>query len=463
MLSAQEGNYKFENYGSRSILLSGSVTGSVEDLELAYYNPARLAQVDNPIFSINAKAYQWNLIKIRDAFDDEEELKSSQFGGIPSMLVGAFKIKKWEKHQFAYSFITKSRSNYNLSFDSGLREEDIIDIVPGPEEINSVTSLGNNLKEEWFGLSWAMPIDSTFSVGASLFGSTYRLNSSNNRRVSIDTEEGVIAYNQLISFTQKSYGVFAKLALAWKLDKMDLGLTVSLPYLAVYNKGKFSYEEVLAGSGSDLDFLTKVGFNDLDSNRRVPLSIAVGAGIPIGRTTISANLEWYSGTGNYRRINIPSFDRDESNEQLDELSFNLNEELRSIVNFAVGVEFFISERLKGYGSFSTDFSAYKDNPNIFDLIDQTEEDINFRQDYYHVGGGVELIFNWANLILGANFAQASANFRSPEPLPLEYITTSSTNGASLINTRWQFIIGIDIPFLDDLNPLTRKEPEELDE
>ena len=112
-LWAQEGNYKFENYGSRSILMSGSVTGSVEDLELTYYNPARLAQVENPVFSINAKAYQLSEIRIRDAFDEEEELRSSQFGGIPSMLVGSFKVKKWEGHQFAYSFITKARSNFN--------------------------------------------------------------------------------------------------------------------------------------------------------------------------------------------------------------------------------------------------------------------------------------------------------------------------------------------------------------
>lgn len=460
-LWAQEGNYKFENYGSRSILMSGSVTGSVEDLELTYYNPARLAQVENPVFSINAKAYQLSEIRIRDAFDEEEELRSSQFGGIPSMLVGSFKVKKWEGHQFAYSFITKARSNFNLSFDSGLIELDAIEEFPGPEQFNSVTSLGNDLKEEWFGISWATAIDSTLSVGASLFGSTYRLNSSNNRRVAIETQEGVLAYNQIISFTQKSYGIFAKAALAWKLEKFNLGLTVSLPYLAILNKGEFSYEELLAG-GTQLDFLTKEGFNDLDSKRKVPLSIAVGAGIPIGKTTLSTNVEWYSAVGNYRRIEIPSFDRNDNDNELDELSFNLNESRRSIVNFAVGVEFFFSEKLKGYGSFSTDFSSYIDNPNIFDLIDQTDDEISFKQDYYHFGGGVELIFNWANLILGANFAQSSTNFRPPQSLPIDSIANTSTD-ASLINTRWQFIVGIDIPFLDDLNPLKGREAEEPEE
>ena len=56
-LSAQ-GNYKQENYGNRSILLNGNVTGSVSDLGLTYYNPARLAMIENVAFAINAKTYE---------------------------------------------------------------------------------------------------------------------------------------------------------------------------------------------------------------------------------------------------------------------------------------------------------------------------------------------------------------------------------------------------------------------
>ena len=32
----QQGNYKFNNFGNRSILLSGNVTGSVSDIGLVY-------------------------------------------------------------------------------------------------------------------------------------------------------------------------------------------------------------------------------------------------------------------------------------------------------------------------------------------------------------------------------------------------------------------------------------------
>ena len=64
LISAQ-GYYNNENFGNRSLLLSGNVTGSVNDLGLTYYNPARIAIIENPVFSINAKAYQFNSIKFK--------------------------------------------------------------------------------------------------------------------------------------------------------------------------------------------------------------------------------------------------------------------------------------------------------------------------------------------------------------------------------------------------------------
>ena len=62
-------NYRIESFGNRSILLSGNITGSVEDLGLTYYNPARLALLKTPTFSINAKAYEFNLITLKNAID----------------------------------------------------------------------------------------------------------------------------------------------------------------------------------------------------------------------------------------------------------------------------------------------------------------------------------------------------------------------------------------------------------
>ena len=59
-------NYKYENFGNRSILLNGNVTGSVDDLGATYYNPARLALIEDPVFAINAKIYELTDTKIEN-------------------------------------------------------------------------------------------------------------------------------------------------------------------------------------------------------------------------------------------------------------------------------------------------------------------------------------------------------------------------------------------------------------
>ena len=67
---AQDGHYWTENYGNKSMLLSGTVNASVNDLGAVYYNPGRLGQIENPAFVINAKVYEWRTLKVEDGVDE---------------------------------------------------------------------------------------------------------------------------------------------------------------------------------------------------------------------------------------------------------------------------------------------------------------------------------------------------------------------------------------------------------
>ena len=71
-----QGYYNDENFGNRSILLSGNVTGSVDDLGLTYYNPARLAIIEEPNFTISARAYQLGSVKVENVFGRNQKLAS---------------------------------------------------------------------------------------------------------------------------------------------------------------------------------------------------------------------------------------------------------------------------------------------------------------------------------------------------------------------------------------------------
>lgn len=144
---AQETNYNFENYGNRSVLLSGNVTGSVEDLGLTFYNPSRLAMVKNDVFTVNAKIYSLNKIRVENDLGQERAIiNNSQFLAIPALVAGTF---KWKGEQFAYSAISRYRHEVRLQYDSPLMPIEDIDLIERTTRIR----LNSIAKDELVGLS----------------------------------------------------------------------------------------------------------------------------------------------------------------------------------------------------------------------------------------------------------------------------------------------------------------------
>ena len=100
----QHGNYKFNNFGNKSILLSGNVTGSVEDIALAFYNPSRLTEVEDTRFAFNARAYQLSSLKLTNVLGEDSAQSKNNFDGVPSMAGGTFNLFGT---RFAFSFLSR--------------------------------------------------------------------------------------------------------------------------------------------------------------------------------------------------------------------------------------------------------------------------------------------------------------------------------------------------------------------
>ncbi len=438
-----QSNYNLENFGNKSILLSGNVTGSVEDLGLTYYNPARIAIVENPVFSINAKGYQLNQYKLKNAFGLNRNLSSSDFQGVPSMVAGTFKIKKLEeKHLFAYSFLSRTRSNLDLGYstdDISLNNLDEIDRLA-----NNIR-LKNKISDEWFGITWGMKIKDNFSVGISGFASIYSARSSNDvHYASIDDNGTVKQYNNEISYGQNSYGLFWKLGLAYIFPKFELGLNIDLPYIEVVSNGRFSYQEFLSGFGEPTDIFEYYKYEGLNAQRKEPLGISVGAGIPLKKSKIHLKLDWHNGVPSYHKITIPSSESD-----IDEISqFQFVEELNQVFNFGAGGEFFINDKYSAYASFSTDFSAVKNNANIFDVVDDESTDVNLSANFFHLAGGMDMSLKWGHLVFGVTYSHGHSSFQHNNYPKILDVDDVLKNNADIDYTRWRFIIGLDIPIFN---------------
>jgi hypothetical protein len=447
---AQQGNYKFNNFGNRSILLSGNVTGSVTDIGLTYYNPSRLTEVENTGFAFNAKAYQLSSLKVSNVFVEDSNINSTSFNGVPSMAGGTFSLFGT---RFGYSFISKSRADNNISYSSDFLRDNILNIFPNAEAYRVTTNLRTKVKDDWFGLTWAKRISEKFSLGISAFGSNYEYSGGSNLNHTIDSSDRVSFYQNTVGFSQKSYGLFVKLGANYHFKTFDLGVNVNLPYIEVYNDGRFNYNKVISGVGTEFDQFYSYDLQNLTAQRREPLGVSAGAGIPVGKGKLHLNIDYVHGLSVYNRIDIPSIDS--GNSELTPVLFK--EERKDIVNFGAGFEIHMTDRIKSYLSFSTDYNAFIRNANIFDLNTNESREINIGEDFMHYSFGIDLKLNFASIILGTTYTNSSAEFINPTDIDQSGVIFNADSLAKIEYSRWQFVVGIEIPVLEKINPIKKEQ------
>ena len=443
VLSGQEGNYKFENFGNQSVLLSGNVTGSVADLGLVFYNPARLALIENPSFTIGGKAYEWSKYYFDDVLQTDQSLSANRFGGLPATLAGTFELKFLPGHKFAYSIISRYRSDIRLLYDSGLLSEVELPQVPDAEESFTELDFRDRLRDDWFGITWAYPISETFSVGVSLFGSIYEHNGLGNILINVKRETGnVITYTNRLNYNQKTYGGQIRIGAAWNTANLEMGVNVSLPFIAVKQRASFNYQESLSGFSSDRDYIIALDYGDLENNRKTATGIAYGIGVPWKKHKLHLNLSWNAAISSYDRIELPE-------EVLVDLEENpFKDKFKGVINFGAGGTFYVSPSLNIIGSFSSDFSATEESVNLFDLINQSDEDINLLNDLWHFALGVDFNRPWGNIVLGTSYASTGSNIGTAPVIPGDGDQAQPRNITTQVKyERWRFIVGVEIPLI----------------
>ena len=426
-------------------MLNGNVTGSAEDLGLTYYNPARLAFIEEPAIVLAGKAYQLINYDLEDVLGSEIDLSESNFNGVPSIFSGTFKLKKLPNHQFAYSFISRYRSNIELSYNSGVEEGLVIGNLTEISQSFTEIQFKNRLRDEWYGVSWAHKLNDKLSVGASLFGSIYELNGRGDILISGESDTGeVVSYVSRPSFKQKTYGMIVKLGAAYQLDSLSLGLNITTPFISFKNKADVDSEEFLSGISPEEDYFRVIDLNDLDSKRRTATSIAFGAGYPIGKSKLHMSVDWTAGISSYDRIELPEIPDDI---RLDQTTFT--EELKSVFNFGAGADIFISPSIRLLASFSSDYSATVTSPDLFDVVNQSDENVNLFGDFWHFGFGPDLTFKWGKITLGTTYSRSSVKLDDAPDIPddgePEPISITSAVGFE----RWRFIIGLEIPLITE--------------
>jgi len=449
-VSAQDAHYWTEQFGTKSMLLSNSVVGVVDDLGAVYYNPARLGLADNPAFVISGKVYELNKQTIHNATGDDPNAtkRTNKFGGAPSLVAGTFSIKGWDNHHFAYAFLTRRWMDSKISGGIDSYGE-LVEILPGEEFFSGAINAGKNFNEEYIGGSWSYSGNEKFSIGVTGFLNIRDQSASVMTQLQAYNYSDLVLYQNRKAYSFKNYGILFKLGFAADLDPVQLGLTITTPTIALKGNGTFSYEQYLAGVSSEEVVYVRNIQEGVESIYKTPFSIAAGLGFKLWGGKIMCTGEYYHKIANYSIMQGSAFEGQSTGL---EITPQLEDQLSSVFNIGVGYNFVISEQINGYLSYSTDYSAAVNSNNNFDDFSMDLQASTFFSNINHYGGGIVMNFTRAEITLGTTLAKAKYQILQPIDFP-------DGDGGSIVDpnkysdvswNRWRFIIGISIPFLNNV-------------
>ena len=449
---AQDGHYWSENYGNRSMLLSGTVNASVEDLGAVFYNPGRLGMIENPAFVISAKVYEWSTIRIKDGLDEGVDLNKSSFGGAPSLVAGTFSVPFLKDHKFAYSFLTRQKTK--ADFFVRVEEEDAeFDYIPGKVLFNGKFNFNTNFTEEWIGLTWSPPIAEKFSVGLSNFVSIVNRSSSVALDMkTLDDTNQIASLSTHRQYGYETYGLLWKLGFSWDLSPIQLGLTVTTPKVNLRGNGSTVYEQYLigvdtTGNGNNNDIYIFNNQKDLKTEYRSPWALGFGVGIHFKKAIIHLSAEWYDKVPQYTILDTDPFIGQSSG---DTLTFSLVDALNPVFNYGIGLEINLSDKISVYASAATDYSGVISDITRFSELEEEASNSVFQADFLKFGGGFMLNTSWAEITLGATFTGASEELKRPINFSGDEPVFDSEVPMTLTFSKWRFILGFSFPFAEKI-------------
>ncbi len=447
---AQDAHYWTEQYGTRSMLLSNSIFGSVQDLGAVFYNPARLSLIEENAFLISGKVYQLNTYNFKTSSDNGRSSPQTQssFGGVPSLLAGTYRINGWDKHSFAYSFLSRRRMDLTLT-ESTSAYGNVLPEIPGEEYFSGDVGLNKKFNEEWLGLSWAFQPNDHFSIGVSNFV-TIRKQSAFDRLIAQAYTEAqdVETYNNLNSYNYSHVGLLWKIGLAWEKESWMWGLTLTTPTVTLSGDGAFKYDRVYTGINDGQPIYEQYSENKISAIYKTPFSIAAGVGVNLKKGSIHASGEYFGAIDEYTLMTGSVFTGQSTG---NDYQASLIDELNAVFNFGLGYHYIFNERFNAYVSFSTDYSAAVGNIDANANFTEQVYASTFNSNIYHYGGGVVMNLKRANITFGATLSTATYQMDRPLGFPSDTGPSLRQSEATTdINwRRWRFIVGVSIPFLND--------------
>jgi hypothetical protein len=393
--AAQDAHYWSQQYGTRSELLAGAVVGSPQDLSTTYYNPGGLAQLETSSFLLSASAFEYQSLAVEDADGLFTDASNDRLGTAPSLFTGMFP-RDWVRGVLAYSFLT--RQKFDLRINSW--RADVLPASDG-EQIGANVFIDRRLTEDWGGVTWSEPFGEV-GIGVSLYGA-YRSQRGRTELLSqpIPTGSTGLDFSVVDDYSYWHFRMLAKIGLHWDNEKASVGLTFTTPGLGLFGQGRAAYHRNVHGDSAlgVPDIAESQVENGLSVEYKSPASLAAGVRTSWGRSAYYLTVEWFDAVDPYDVLDASAFPQTGFGSTI---TAELRQELKSVVNVAVGCEYTPRELVTVFGSFLTDFSAASPDPQISHAI--------ATWDILQVTAGAAFRIGSVDFTLGMSYGSGSEGF-----------------------------------------------------
>jgi len=403
----QDSHYWNIQYGTRSTLLGGAVIGSASDLSATYYNPGAISLFKDAKFILSARVYQLENITVKNGAGVGQDLSFSTVVPSPSFIAFDFKFDFLGDSRLALSILTRQKMDFELR-NRLIDSLDIIDSSPGKEQFAGGINIQRELNEVWGGLTYSSKLSDVVGLGATWYIAYRGQRTLNQVIVQILPATGDIAsLTSVNAYDFNNIRTLLKLGFGFNLSPLTLGLTVTTPSANITGSGSVGSHFFLNGIDTNGDGNNDNEFDsnfqdNVKSNFKSSWAVGAGAGYTAGKFKFHVSAEWYDAVKKYFVLDTKPFVSQSSGETL---TNDLTNELKSVTNYGLGLEYFNSESLIFSGSFVTDFSAQ---------IPESETNLTVSTwDIYHISGGITFKINKSDLTLGLEYAFGSKNIKQP--------------------------------------------------
>lgn len=312
--------------GNRAAGLAGAYTALSDDPAGCFYNPAGIAFVPNSSLSASVNAFSTETKIYKNAMQTVNGDGKSWRQESSILLPNFFgMVKKIGPHAIgaSYAVTNSTQRRQDQTFT------DLLSTLPGNPIDSFEINIDDSDRTYLFGPSYAYRISNHLSVGTTLY--LYYRDLKNIRNQLLRFEQGQ-HYLRNHYTTREEWGLKPSLGIMWEpVDKLALGLNLSRIYISSSDGSdqlilRDTTNQVSDFSATDTIFFTAA---DTDDGEDFPLETTLGIAYFVSpKLLFSADLSYFASI----------------------------EEKDSVINFALGTEYYFNEQLAIRGGFWSDLA-----------------------------------------------------------------------------------------------------------